>query len=97
MVMGRPKGTARPSERFTIVPAEDLANGYDVTWEWTPDRCATCGRHQGRVELLTFRLWSVKHGKWAGHYRLCGKCWERSNEPPDPDPRYADEDAAQAS
>lgn len=42
---------------------------------------------------MTFRLFSVEHRRWAGYYRLCGACWERANNRPDPDPRHVDEAA----
>lgn len=93
MTLGRPKGAASPP-RYPPHPPEDLVGGYDVNHQTGPGYCGTCGRPDTKAELLTFRLWSVKHGKWAGYYRLCGKCWERSNERPDPDPRHVEEAAA---
>lgn len=79
MGRGRPIGSASPPH--SSLEAEP--GGWDVNYPFHPDRCGTCGRVG---ELLTFRLWSVKYRKWAGHYRLCHACWRRSNERPDPDP-----------
>jgi hypothetical protein len=90
--MARPLGTARPPK----APAtpENLVDEWDVTWPVNVDACGTCGRPSKTTELLTFRLWSVRHSKWAGYYRLCGKCWERSNERLDPDPLNGFEEAS---
>lgn len=87
MAVGRPLGSARPPVPATV--PEDLVGGYDVSWAWTPNTCGTCGRPAGKAELLVFRLWSVRHNRWAGYYLLCDKCWARSNDRPDPDPLHA--------
>jgi hypothetical protein len=60
--------------------------------KWRPQSCDSCSIPAAHAKLLTFEL--RLHGKAAGVWTLCDKCWNWRNGRPDPDPRYVGEDAA---
>jgi hypothetical protein len=68
----------------TVPGAIDLILG-DPAHGRRVDRCLTCGLPSlPGGKLLTFDL--SLHGKAAGRYRLCERCWMAANPPQPADP-----------
>jgi len=74
-------------------------NGPPIAYEgsgrddkWRPNTCDSCKIPDYIEKLLVFEL--RLHGRPAGAWTLCQKCWEWRNHRPDPDPLTLPEVAA---
>ncbi len=94
MVMGRPPG--RTAAATSGPPIEHDAPGRRDDFQ--PGYCDSCKVPATSTDhgLLTFRLWSQTHNKWAGWWTLCEPCflWRNRPDPQVTDPRYVEENAA---
>jgi hypothetical protein len=90
MGAGRPPGRTALATQGPPIYFE----GPGRTDDWRPESCDSCKVPAKSAKLLTFRLWSLEHRKWAGAWTLCMPCWDWRNSRPDPDPRHVEEDAA---
>lgn len=90
MNMGRPPGRTALSTQGPPILHGDPGRSD----EWRADHCDSCKVPATSEKLLTFRLWSLEHGKWAGAWTLCDNCWRwRNDRRMDPDPLQVDDAA----
>jgi hypothetical protein len=95
MTLGRPSGTPRATKVTDPPILHDPGGRSD---DRRPGYCDSCKVPASSTDhgLLTFRLWSAVHGKWAGWWTLCEPCflWRNRPEATFTDPLHVEEDAA---